>query len=138
MSDASEIMETPDMEREIPSVTRHDDHAHSDTVQVPFIGSVTAPGGIYTVVFGALGALTILEVIIAEVTKGADGTVLTVRSILLFTLSVIKALLVVWFYMHLKIDNPIFRWILALPVLIVVLSIVYLVGVPIAGGGGYR
>lgn len=138
MSDASELVETPDMERKIPSVTNEEVHQHGDTVNIPFIGNVTAPGGIYTVVFGALAVLTLIEVVIAELTKGSDDLVLTIRSILLFALSVTKALLVVWFYMHLRVDNPIFRLILLLPTMIVLVSIIWLIGLPIAGGGGYR
>ncbi len=113
------------------------EHTHSDTVQVPFIGQVTAPGGIYTVVFGALAVLTVLEVLIAELFKSTEGTAFAVRSLALFTISLFKAILVVWFYMHLRIDNPIFRWVLLVPVIIVTISVIYLLGVPIAAGGGY-
>lgn len=133
------IPETENQDRSIPSVTNDEaHHAHSDTVQVPFVGAVTAPGGIYTVVFGALAVLTLIEVILFEVLKDTEGALFAVRSVLLFGISLSKALLVVWFYMHLRIDNPIFRWIMLLPVGLVIISIVYLIGVPIAGGGGYR
>lgn len=132
------IPETENQDRSVPSVTNDEIHAHSDTVQVPLIGTVTAPGGIYTVVFGALAVLTLLEVLIFELLKGSDGIVFTVRSVLLFAISLSKAVLVVWFYMHLRIDSPIFRMILLIPVVLVMLALLYLVGVPSAGGGGYR
>jgi caa(3)-type oxidase subunit IV len=119
--------------------TTHDEHAHSDTVRVPFIGEITVVGGIYTVIFGVLGILTLIEVIVAELLKEFhDGPVYIVRTIILFTISLIKAGLVVWFYMHLKQDNPIFRLILIVPAIIVTISIIYLLGVPLGAGGGYR
>src|SRR5262245_5524149 len=38
---------------------------HSDTVEI-FGRKITAPGGIYTVVFGALAALTVIEVMVGS------------------------------------------------------------------------
>lgn len=131
-------------ERDVPTVqpavavthgqTHDDAHAHSDTVMLPYINrSVTMPGGIYTVVFIGLGLLTVIEVVLAELLKGAE----LVKAIVLMALAIMKALLVVMFYMHLKDDSPVYRVVLGLPVLIVVLSLLYLVAVPPQGGLGY-
>jgi caa(3)-type oxidase subunit IV len=134
----SEIVERPETSIQPQPVAHDHDHAHSDTVQLPIIGTIAVPGGMYTVVFGYLGALTALEVLIYELLKGADEPLFAIRSVVLFIISLLKALLVVWFYMHLKTDNPLFRVILIVPVIVVVISVVYLLGVPVGPGGGYR
>lgn len=126
-------------EAQVPSVQPalevthgHDDH-YSDTVVLPFINqTVTVPGGIYTVVFIGLGALTLLEVVLGSVIPSGPVQIIT-----LLAIAILKALLVVMFYMHLRTDNPIFRLVLGLPLLIVVLSLMYLVAVPPQGGLGY-
>lgn len=117
-----------------------EEHHHSDTVSLPVLGTITVYGGIYTVIFGALAVLTALEVLIAELLKGveANTTVDAVRMIALGGIAVLKALLVVWFYMHLRSDNPFFRIILVVPLILVTLSVLYLIGVPIGEGLGYR
>lgn len=135
MTDLAERSETHIQPQ--PHAEAHD-HAHSDTVTVPVLGTITVPGGMYTVVFGVLGILTALEVLIYELLKGAEEPLFAIRSVALFIISLGKAYLVVWFYMHLKTDNPIFRIALVVPVIVVVISIVYLLGVPVGPGGGYR
>lgn len=132
----SELAERPEATIQ-PHAEAHE-HAHSDTVTVPVLGTITVPGGMYTVVFGMLGILTALEVFIYELLKGAEEPLFAIRSVALFVISLGKAYLVVWYYMHLKSDNPIFRLILLVPVIVVVISVVYLVGVPVGPGGGYR
>lgn len=122
----------------------HDAHdTHSDTVTLPVLGTVTLPGGMYTAVFGFLGVLTLLEVMIAELLKMDPSNdlyniVTSVRIGLLIGIGVFKALLVAWFYMHLKSDNRIFLAILLLPTFITLLSLLYLIGVPTQGGLGYN
>jgi caa(3)-type oxidase subunit IV len=126
-------------EAQVPSVQPalevthgHDDH-HSDTVVLPYINrTVTVPGGIYTVVFLGLGALTLFEVLLGSVLPSGP-----VQVISLLAIAVLKALLVVMFYMHLRTDNPIFRLVLGLPLLVVALSLMYLVAVPPYEGLGY-
>ena len=134
----SEIVERPETSVQAQPASHAHDHAHSDTVQLPIVGTITVPGGMYTVVFGYLSALTALEVLIYELLKGADEPLFAIRSVALFVISMLKALLVVWFYMHLKTDNPLLRVILIVPVIVVVISVVYLLGVPVGPGGGYR
>jgi len=114
----------------------HDDHdhAHSDTVILPVIGSVTVYGGIYTVIFVALGILTILEVALAEIFADAGA----VKIVALLGIGVAKSVLVIMYYMHLKDDNPIFTVILVVPMLITLLSVLYLLAVPVASGLGYN
>jgi cytochrome c oxidase subunit 4 len=111
--------------------TTHDDHAHSDTVTLPVLGTLTVAGGIYTVVFVALGVLTLIEVLIGGFPEGF------VKIVALLAIAVLKALLVIIFYMHLRTDNRLFAVVLALPLVIVLLSILYLLAVPIGEGLGY-
>ena len=48
----------------------HEGESHSNTVQL--LGrEITVEGGVYTVVFGALAVLTVIEVLSAEFLKGA-------------------------------------------------------------------
>ena len=111
----------------------HEDH-YSDTFTVPITGQeMTLPGGIYTFIFLVLGALTIFEVAVAEIFPENFVTI----SILVIA-SLLKAVLVVAFYMHLRTDNPLFRVVLILPVLIVLISVLYLLGVPVGEGLGYQ
>lgn len=110
------------------------DHHHGDTFTVPLLGmQMTLPGGIYTFVFGMLAILTVLEVLMAELLP--DGA-LTIA--LLLIAAIAKALLVVTFYMHLASDNRIFRVVLLLPLVVVLLSVLYLLGVPVGAGLGYN
>jgi caa(3)-type oxidase subunit IV len=112
------------------------DHAHSDTFTLPFTGEqMTLPGGIYTFIFGVLAALTLFEVIWAEIIPDS-WTFFKVSVLVIASLG--KAYLVVMYYMHLNNDNPIFRVVLLLPLIIVALSVLYLVGVPVDGGMGYQ
>ncbi len=117
----------------------HENTHHSDTVTLPLVGSITVYGGIYTVVFGALGVLTVLEVLVAELFKNVGGEATNAfRVIALMGIAVVKALLVVWFYMHLRTDNKFFRVVLMFPLFLVIIAVLYLIGVPVGPGGGYR
>jgi caa(3)-type oxidase subunit IV len=121
--------------------SEHNAHSahHSDTVTLPVVGTVTVYGGMYTVVFGVLAVLTAIEVLLAELFKGVEGEAAnTFRILALFGIGVLKAILVVWFYMHLRSDNPIFRIILLVPLVVVIISVFYLLGVPTGEGLGYR
>ncbi len=110
------------------------EHHHSDTFTIPLLGSqMTLPGGIYTFVFGVLALLTVLEVMVAELLP--DGALAIA---LLIIAAIAKALLVVTFYMHLANDNRIFRVVLLLPLVVVLLSVLYLLGVPVGAGLGYN
>lgn len=122
----------PDSTESLATETHgHDDHAHSDTVTLPIVGTITVMGGIYTVVFGVLAVLTLIEVLIGSAPEGF------VKTAALMSIAVLKALLVVLFYMHLRTDNRIFAVVLGLPLLIVILSILYLLAVPVGEGLGY-
>lgn len=107
-------------------------HDYSDTVVLPYFGEVTAPGGIYTVVFGALAFLTIIEVLAAEIFPSG-----VLKTLFLVIASLGKAVLVVMFYMHLVSDNRIFRVVLLVPLAIVIVSVLYLVAAPPGAGLGY-
>jgi cytochrome c oxidase subunit IV len=100
-----------------------------DTTTVAVLGrTYVLPVPIYTAVFGALGVLTLLEVILAEVFT-ADW----LRIPLLLGIAIVKALLVVIFYMHLRTDSRVFALTLLLPMLVALLSMLYLLGVPPTG-----
>ncbi|MCA9885128.1 MAG: cytochrome C oxidase subunit IV family protein [Anaerolineaceae bacterium] len=110
-------------------------HHYTDEVAIPIFGTVTVPGGIYTAVFIALGFFTILEVVTAEL-FALSG----IKIFMLMGIAVLKAFLVIWFYMHLNRDgrsNPLLYVVLLLPLTVTLLSIFYLLGVPSFGGLGY-
>jgi len=110
------------------------EHHHSDTFTIPFVGTeMTLPGGIYTFVFGLLALLTVAEVMMAELLPDGGLTIT-----LLLVAAIAKALLVVTFYMHLANDNRIFRVVLLLPLVVVLLSILFLMFVPVGSGLGYN
>ncbi len=73
----------------------HDTHEHHVTL------------GTHLKVFGALIALTILTVITAKYT---DFGVLNV--FIAFAIAITKGLLVMAYFMHLKFDEKIFKWII--------------------------
>lgn len=104
-----------------PAATPDHDHAlHSDTVDL-FGTQVTVPGGLYTVVFGVLAIVTIIEVAMAE--SGLPGSI---AYPLLSALSIGKAVLVVLYYMHLREDSRIFAWAFGLPLGMAGLIILFL------------
>lgn len=118
----------------------HDNHAHSDTVVI--MGrEITVEGGIYTVIFGILGLLTIVEVISADIFNGMidgasdTGILVALKAFLLLGMAIIKSTLVVLFYMHLKDDNRILAVVVLLPLLIAALSVMFVLAVPPTGYG---
>ena len=114
----------------------HHDHAHSDTVQVPIFGEVTVVGGIYTVIFGVLALLTLIEVIVAE-TLVSNPDFDLIRIVVNISLALGKSALVIWFYMHLNRDNRLFLLVLLVPTFIVLLSVLFLASLPSGAGMGY-
>lgn len=105
----------------------HDSHSadHSDKTVV-FGTTINAP--VYTVIFGALGLLTLFELAIAELLPRN-----IVTTTLLVAASITKAVLVVLFYMHLKDDNPLYALALIIPLGIGLLSSIFLLAVPVTG-----
>jgi cytochrome c oxidase subunit 4 len=91
------------------------------------IRGYTIPLPLYTVIFLILGAITILEVVVASLPKGFLSTVI------LITCSAIKAVLVVLFYMHLREDSRMFALALILPVVIAGVAMLFLLSVPPTG-----
>ena len=118
--------------------THHEGH-HSNTVRL--LGrEITVEGGIYTVVFGALAILTVIEVVSAEYLKGAihdspnaADSLQAIKAVLLLAIAIIKSSLVIWFYMHLRDEKRILAVVLLLPLLIATLSIMYLLAIPPIG-----
>lgn len=110
------------------------DHHYTDEVVLPYFGSIgSMPGGIYTFIFLVLGALTVLEVLVTVLFPENTLTILV-----LVVMSLTKAYLVVMYYMHLNNDNPLYRVVLLLPLVVVLLSTLYLIGAPITVGLGYN
>ncbi len=118
----------------------HDDHGrHSNTVAL--LGrEITVEGGIYTVVFGGLAILTVIEVASAEFLKSAihdapsaAATLSTIKAVLLLAIAIVKSSLVIWFYMHLKDEKRILAVVLLLPLLIAALSVMFVLAVPPTG-----
>lgn len=87
----------------------------------------TIPLPIYTVVYITLAAVTLLEILIASLPKGVGST------LFLLAFSLIKAVLVVLFYMHLREDSRIFAYALILPLIIAMVASLFLLTVPIHG-----
>ncbi len=120
--------------------THHEEH-HSNSVQL--LGrEITVEGGVYTVVFGALAVLTVIEVLSAEFLKGAihdapeaAATLQAIKAVLLLGIAIIKSSLVIWFYMHLKSEKPLIAIVILLPLLIAGLSIMFLLAIPPGGYG---
>jgi cytochrome c oxidase subunit IV len=94
---------------------------------VTVVAGRTIPMPIYTVIFGTLAIITIIEVIISEFPEGFLGTGL------LIVLSVIKAVLVVMFYMHLREDSRFYALALIIPLVIAIVATLFLVSVSSIG-----
>lgn len=106
--------------------THEEAHHHSDTVRV--MGrSITVPGGIYTVVYITLAVATLIEVLIFELPRGF----LTVP--LMASISLVKAALVVLYYMHLRTDTRIFTVALIIPLVVAIIATLFLLAVPLTG-----
>lgn len=120
---------------------RHEGEHHSNTVRL--LGrEITVEGGIYTVVFGSLAVLTVIEVLSAELLKSAihdipdaAAALQAIKAILLLGIAIIKSSLVIWFYMHLRSEKPLIAAVILLPLLIAGLSIMYLLAIPPSGYG---
>lgn len=119
----------------------HEGDHHSNTVRL--LGrEITVEGGVYTVVFGALAVLTVIEVLSAEFLKGAihdipdaAAALQAIKAILLLGIAIVKSSLVIWFYMHLRSEKPLIAIVILLPLLIATLSIMYLLAIPPSGYG---
>jgi cytochrome c oxidase subunit IV len=100
---------------------------HGDITEVHVLGrDIVLPVPIYTAVFGVLAVITLVEVLLAEIITN-DG----VKIPILVVLSLSKAALVVWFYMHLNRDSRLFMLTLMLPLIVGLISALYLLLVPV-------
>lgn len=102
--------------------TAHDDH----DVTVIFGRTLNMP--VYTAVFIALAILTVLEVIVAEIFFEP-----IIRIPLLLGMAVVKAALVMYFYMHLREDTRLFAAVILIPIGVALLSVLFLLAVPATG-----
>ncbi len=112
------------------AVDPHDLEAHREYLsdEVTLLGwRFSVPGGIYTVVFGALAVATLIEVIIFELPRGF----LTIP--LMLSLALMKAVLVVLYYMHLRTDSRIFALALLIPLGVALVATLYLLAAPPTG-----
>lgn len=99
---------------------------HGDTTEVKILGrEIVLPVPIYTAVFGVLAVVTLVEVLLAEIIAS------DVKIPILVILSLSKAALVVWFYMHLNRDSRLFLLTLLLPLIVGLVSALYLLFVPV-------
>lgn len=133
-----EAAQSPEIMVAAEELIEDDGHGHqphyTDDVVLPYFGHVaTMPGGIYTFIFGVLGVITLVEVLMTELLPENALTIF-----LLVVLSLAKAYLVIMYYMHLNNDNPIYRVVILLPLLVVLVSVLYLLGVPAGAGLGYN
>lgn len=108
-------------EHTIEHTEAHDDHDHGD---VTVFRGKTYNIPIYTSVFISLGVLTILEVVSSEIFPESLSTPI------LLSLAFVKAFLVIYFYMHLKSDSRVFAIALAVPIVIAMLSALFLFSLP--------
>ena len=110
--------------RPMAEAMHHEGEHHSNTVRL--LGrEITVEGGVYTVVFGALAVLTVIEVVSAEFLNGAihdapdaAAALQAIKAILLLGIAIIKSSLVIWFYMHLKTESRLIAIVILLPLLI--------------------
>ena len=114
----NEAAEPPHSKAEALAGTHGD---HSD--QSVFLGR-TFPYPIYTVIFGALAALTVFEILISGIS--VEG----LRIPILLAVAVVKALLVIYYYMHLRTDSRIFAVTLIIPAMVALAAMFYLLFVP--------
>lgn len=119
VEDAVNALDTED--KRTPAPTHGLPHRVGD---VTVIAGRTIPYPLYTVVFGALAIVTLIEVAISQVPHGWLST------IILLSLSLTKAGLVIWFYMHLRSDSRVYLVVLLLPFFIALVSLLFLVTVP--------
>lgn len=98
-------------------------HDHHDDSAVIFGRRLPMP--VYTAVYIALAILTITEVLLFELPRGW----LTIPSMII--IAIIKAGLVVWFYMHLNKDTRLFAVILLVPTFLVIVCTIFLMLVPV-------
>ena len=82
------------------------------------------PFPVYTVVYGGLALLTLIEVGLSQLPHGF----LTIPILLI--IAFFKAGLVVWFYMHLNTDSRIFAITLTIPLIMVIIATLFLMIVP--------
>jgi cytochrome c oxidase subunit 4 len=108
-------------EQHLHNENEHTAPAHQDKTE---LFGRTIPLPIYTVIFGALAILTVIEVLIGTAPHGG----LTIPTLL--GLAIAKAALVVMYYMHLKTDSRIFTYVLLVPVIFFLLSMLFLLAVP--------
>jgi cytochrome c oxidase subunit IV len=97
-------------------------HFHDDNKTVIMGREIPFP--IYTVVYGALALLTVIEVLLSQLPRGF----LTIP--IMLVIAFLKAGLVVWFYMHLNTDSRIFAITLIAPVVMVIIATLFLMIVP--------
>ena len=113
-----------------PAPTEHD-HVipeetggkHYDTDTTVILGR-ELPFPVYTVVYGVLAILTLIEVGISQLPHGS------LMIPVLLGIAFVKAGLVVWFYMHLNTDSRVFALTLIAPLIMVIIATLFLMIVP--------
>lgn len=104
----------------------HDAHAETLAPTTTILG-ITLPMPLYTTVFSILAVLTVTEVLLAEIIDG------DIKIPLLLGIAVAKGALVVMFYMHLKTDSRAFALAFIVPLVLAILSTLFLIAMPTGG-----
>lgn len=103
----------------------HGEHAaHAEHAETTVLFGRELPFPLYTVVFLGLGILTIIEVLVAEVFSSG------IKIPILLGLAAVKAYLVVYYYMHLKTDSRMFAIALIVPLVVALVSMLFVLITP--------
>lgn len=116
------------LDRETKPQTPEQSLAHTHNRNETHLFGRVIPMPLYTVVFFTLGIITLVEVALAQILP--EGII---KTVLLVGLSLSKAVMVVLFYMHLREDSRIFAFTLILPLIIALVSALFLLSVPVVG-----
>ncbi|MBK9123142.1 MAG: cytochrome C oxidase subunit IV family protein [Chloroflexi bacterium] len=120
----SEQSHAPEM-AEAAEAAAHGEHAaHAEHAETTVVFGRELPFPLYTVVFLGLGILTIIEVLVAEVFSSG------IKIPILLALAAVKAYLVVYYYMHLKTDSRLFAVALIVPLVVALVSMLFVLITP--------
>lgn len=111
------------MTDDVKSIRPAQDHTESNGHDAHHDDS-KIPGGLYTIVFGVLAVVTLIEVLLAESPLPRQ-----LAYPLLAALSIGKAVLVVMYYMHLREDSRIFIWAFGVPLAMAAMIILFVMAI---------
>ncbi len=124
LQEAADTLEPEQQKDSLHAIYSHDPMQRNTAVV--FGRAIKVEGGIYTVVFGFLAFATLIEVVLG----GFRAQILIP---ILLGIAVVKAGLVVAYYMHLRTDTRLFTYILLMPLGLALTAMLYLLAVPPTG-----